>query len=88
MAAQNTDRLGISLKGVRYFSINPSHNMPDIYQFSFSDLMASLAKQLLASDNVIAFWEQYVVKGPDPSDNAKFSGIKIQPIFHLPISVM
>ena len=66
MDAQDTDRIGINLRGVRYFAINPSHAIPDIYQFSFSDLMAALAKQLLASDSVVAFWEQYVIKRSRP----------------------
>ena len=73
MEAQNVERIGINLKGRRYFSINPSHNTPEIYQFAFSDLMANIAQQLLASDTVTAFWEQYVIKGPDPSDDARFS---------------
>ena len=73
MEAQQVNRIGLNLKDVRYFSMNPGHDTPEIYRFAFSDLMADISRQLLQSETVTAFWEQYVIKGPDPSDDAKFS---------------
>lgn len=72
MEARGQERIGLNLKGVRYFSINPGFEHPGLYQFSFGDMMAGFARQLLG-DSVYAFWEQFVIKGPEPSAEASFS---------------
>lgn len=72
MDAAGVDRLELNLRGVRYFSINPSYMHPEIYRFSCSDLMADIARQLLG-ETVHAFFEQFVLKGPEASDASRFS---------------
>ncbi|MEK7413558.1 MAG: phytanoyl-CoA dioxygenase family protein [Planctomycetota bacterium] len=64
MDAKGTDVLGISRRGNRYFSTNPSHTDQRLNDFIFSPLMESVCRQLLGN-TVHVFWEQYVVKGPE-----------------------
>jgi hypothetical protein len=64
MDAEGTDVLGISRRGNRYFSAQPSLTQPKLFDFIFSPLMEGICRDLMG-DNVHVFWEQYVVKGPE-----------------------
>lgn len=64
MDAAGTDRLGINLRGKRYFSSWAYRDRPELRRFLFGDTMAQVCRALLG-DEAFLFWEQYVVKAGD-----------------------
>lgn len=61
--AAGTDRVGINLKGRRYFASMCSE-LPQLRRFLFSDIMADICRATLG-DDAYFFWEQYVIKAGD-----------------------
>ncbi len=57
-----SDVHGISRRGSRYFSINPSLDQPRLLAFIYSPLMAEICRATIGPEAQV-FWEQYVVKG-------------------------
>lgn len=73
MDAEGVDRLGINVRGKRYFSHMIYKDRPELRQFLFSDLMAEICRATLGPKAYL-FWEQYVIKAGDRGDDAtKFS---------------
>jgi len=64
MTAQGVDRYGLSARGKRYFVAHCYKQQPDLGRFIFSELIAEVCRATIG-DNVMLFWDQYVVKGPD-----------------------
>lgn len=63
--AAGTDRVGINIRGRRYFSAMTHRDHPELRQFLFSDTMAEICRATLGPD-VYFFLEQYVIKAGDP----------------------
>lgn len=57
-----TDVLGITRRGDRYFSCQPSLTDGELYEVIYSAVMEQAVRALMG-DTVHVFWEQYVVKG-------------------------
>lgn len=64
MDAQNTDTLGISHRGKRYFVANKHAKSAVLQDFLFSDFMAEICASILG-DTVYLFYEQYVIKAAE-----------------------
>ena len=65
MDAAGTDRIGINLRGRRYFTDMLSREKTDLRQVLFSELLADICRATIGEDAYL-FWEQYVLKGADP----------------------
>lgn len=63
--SQGTERVGINLKGKRYFSSLIYRDRPELRRFLFSEVMADICRATLGGDAYL-FWEQYVIKAGDP----------------------
>lgn len=59
------DRLGINLRGRRYFTNMLSRERPELDDVLASDLMAAVCRATIG-DEAHLFWEQFVLKGADP----------------------
>lgn len=64
MAADGVDRLGLNVRGKRYFSHMIYQDRPELRGFLFSDLMAEICRATLGPEAYL-FWEQYVIKAGD-----------------------
>ncbi len=64
-AAAGVDRVGINIRGRRYFSAMTHRDQPELRRFLFSDMMAEICRATLGSDAYF-FLEQYVIKAGDP----------------------
>lgn len=65
MDAAGTDRIGINLRGRRYFTDMLSHERTELRKVLFSELLADICRATIGEDAYL-FWEQYVLKGADP----------------------
>jgi ectoine hydroxylase-related dioxygenase (phytanoyl-CoA dioxygenase family) len=68
MDAAGVDRLGINVRGKRYFSSMIYQDRPRLRQFLFSELMAGICRATLGPEAYL-FWEQYVIKCSDPDSS-------------------
>lgn len=66
MDAAGVGRLGINVRGKRYFSHMIYQDRPQLRRFLFSDLMAEVCRATLGPEAYL-FWEQYVIKVGDPA---------------------
>lgn len=64
MDEQGTDVLGLTRRNSRYFVTHPSLEMPELLDFTFSDVMAAICRATLGPE-VYLFYEQYVVKAAE-----------------------
>lgn len=64
-AAAGVDRVGINIRGRRYFSAMTHRDQPELRKFLFSDTMAEICRATLGPDAYF-FLEQYVIKAGDP----------------------
>lgn len=64
--AAGVDRVGINIRGRRYFSAMTHRDRPELRRFLFSDMMAEICRATLGPDAYF-FLEQYVIKAGDPS---------------------
>ncbi|WP_040421679.1 phytanoyl-CoA dioxygenase family protein [Actinopolymorpha alba] len=65
MDAEGVDRIGINLRGKRYFSAWVHKDRPELRTFLFSDLMAEICRATIGPEAYL-FVEQYVIKAGDP----------------------
>jgi ectoine hydroxylase-related dioxygenase (phytanoyl-CoA dioxygenase family) len=64
MTAQGVDRLGLNVRGKRYFNAHCYKKSPILGEFIFSELMAEICRATIGGEANL-FWDQYVVKGAD-----------------------
>lgn len=64
MDAAGVDRLGINVRGKRYFPAMMSNERPELRGFLFSDTMADICRAILGPEAYL-FGEQYVIKAGD-----------------------
>ena len=65
MDAEDTDRIGINLRGRRYFTDMLSRDKVELRDVLFSDLLGQICRATIGEEAYL-FWEQYVIKGADP----------------------
>jgi hypothetical protein len=64
MDAAGVDKLGLSVRGKRYFANECQRERPSLRSVLFSEAMANVCRATLG-DDAYFFFDQYVVKGPD-----------------------
>jgi ectoine hydroxylase-related dioxygenase (phytanoyl-CoA dioxygenase family) len=64
MDAAGVDRLGLSVRGKRYFANECQREQPSLRTVLFGEAMANVCRATLGADAYF-FFDQYVVKGPD-----------------------
>jgi hypothetical protein len=69
MDAEGTDRLGINLRGRRYFTDRLSSERTELHRVLFSPLLAEICRATIG-DEAYLFWEQYVIKGSTPTPSS------------------
>lgn len=68
MDEKGVDSEGITHRNKRYFVSKCYQQEPSLGEFVFSPLMAEICRATLG-DEASLFWDQYVVKGPDPESH-------------------
>ena len=64
MDAAGTDRLGLNVRGRRYFTHHLVKERPELREVLFSPLLAEVCRATIGDDAYL-FWEQFVLKGAD-----------------------
>jgi ectoine hydroxylase-related dioxygenase (phytanoyl-CoA dioxygenase family) len=68
MDKQGVSRLGLNVRGKRYFNAFCYKKTPALGEFVFSPLMAEICKATIG-DEANLYWDQYVVKGTDTANS-------------------
>lgn len=63
MDERGIDAIGVNQRNKQYLFTNCYRKRPELGQFLFSDLMASICRAALGSEAYL-YWDQFVVKGP------------------------
>jgi ectoine hydroxylase-related dioxygenase (phytanoyl-CoA dioxygenase family) len=68
MDRQGVNRLGLNVRGKRYFNAFCYKKFPALGEFIFSPLMAEICRATIGGEANL-FWDQYVVKGTDTANS-------------------